>query len=49
MKPKDERKEIPENTRGRRLDKTLGRDARREIMRKVKGKRENAHIYRAQR
>ena len=33
----------------RGLDEALGRDGKREIMRKVKGKRENAPIYKAQR
>ena len=47
MKIKDEGKEIPDETRRRGLDEALGRDGRREIMRKVEGKRENAQIYKA--
>ena len=32
---------------GQGLDEALGQDGKREIMKRVKGKRENASIYRA--
>ena len=47
QKPRDEKKYLTKLGRG--LDEALGRDGRREIMRRVKGKRENVTIYRVQR
>ena len=47
MKPKDEGKEVLDESRKRGLDEALGREGKKEIFIKVKGKRENTHIYRA--
>ena len=40
-------KEVPDETRRRGLDEALRRNGRKEIIRTVKGKREDVHIYMA--